>query len=569
MDREHDDRALIERARAGDRAAFAALWTAHSEAARRLAGSITQTFDADDLVSEAYLKIFTALQAGKGPTGPFRPYLFVTIRNLAVSWSRRKRDDSIEEAESFPDPRATDTAILVALDEQLTMRAFRSLPERWQQVLWFTEVDGLQPQEIADRLQLKPNSVAALAYRAREGLRQAWIQAHIDSAAAGSDHRWALEHIGQAVRSSLSPRNRAKYDAHLAGCANCTVIAAEAQDTSARFTSALLPIAVGITGTAGLGEFLAHARTPTDATPNAEHGASAWREHVAVRTARTVVATRRRRAVLAGAALIVAAGITASAVYGTTQTAPTPVEAAAGLVATATPTASELPTPTTAATPKPRSSELASKPSPREPDRPERSAPGRVSTEPRTDSGSTTSAADPQQAGPPSAGPAATQPVVSITNVDTGRGAFYPLVSGTAAPGSVVTVSSRAGATASATADTTGVWAAPQLTAFPTGTGQITASSAGAVSGQASARVTRPAVSTASSGDTLTVQIRGVPSTGYALTWDGAAFGSARTDSSGAASFAGQVNTTGTHTLSVAASDGARSGPATTMSVRF
>ena len=52
-------------------------------------------------------------------------------------------------------------------------RAFASLPERWQAVLWHTEIEGARPADVAPLLGLTANSVAALAYRAREGLRQA------------------------------------------------------------------------------------------------------------------------------------------------------------------------------------------------------------------------------------------------------------------------------------------------------------------------------------------------------------------------------------------------------------
>jgi DNA-directed RNA polymerase specialized sigma24 family protein len=58
-------------------------------------------------------------------------------------------------------------------------RAFRSLPERWQAVLWHTDIEASGPAEIAWLLGLSANSVAALAYRAREGLRQAYLQMHL------------------------------------------------------------------------------------------------------------------------------------------------------------------------------------------------------------------------------------------------------------------------------------------------------------------------------------------------------------------------------------------------------
>lgn len=65
---------------------------------------------------------------------------------------------------SLTDPAVAD------LERTMIARAFASLPERWQAVLWHTETEGARPAEVASLLGLTANGVAALAYRAREGL---------------------------------------------------------------------------------------------------------------------------------------------------------------------------------------------------------------------------------------------------------------------------------------------------------------------------------------------------------------------------------------------------------------
>ncbi|GMA95060.1 hypothetical protein GCM10025881_18840 [Pseudolysinimonas kribbensis] len=65
------------------------------------------------------------------------------------------------------------------LENTITVRAFRTLPERWQTILWYTEVEGMEPAEAAPYLGLTANGAAALAYRARDGLKKAWLQAHV------------------------------------------------------------------------------------------------------------------------------------------------------------------------------------------------------------------------------------------------------------------------------------------------------------------------------------------------------------------------------------------------------
>ena len=119
-----------------------------------------------------------------------------------------------------------DTAV-EELESTLATRAFTRLPERWQLVLWRTEVEQQSPAEVAALLGLTPNGVSALAYRAREGLRQAYLQEHLvrastparcqrgASADAGCSsrttdrtrHGATLDQLGAWARDGLSPGN--------------------------------------------------------------------------------------------------------------------------------------------------------------------------------------------------------------------------------------------------------------------------------------------------------------------------------------------------------------------------
>ncbi|WP_166404764.1 sigma-70 family RNA polymerase sigma factor [Labedella endophytica] len=242
---------LILYTRAGDGAAYGELWRRHARAGRTVARSFTSSLDPDDLVQESFAKIYQALQKGGGPTGAFRPYLFTTIRNTASAWGRARREASIDTLESFEDPASRDEETMAALDRSLTATAFRSLPTRWQEVLWYCEVERMTPQQVAPLLAMKPNAVAALAYRAREGLRQAWIQAHIAAVPADSEHRWTIERIGSYTRGALGKRDTGKIEAHLDGCARCTIVAAEAREVGSRIALVLLPLAAGTAGATG------------------------------------------------------------------------------------------------------------------------------------------------------------------------------------------------------------------------------------------------------------------------------------------------------------------------------
>ncbi len=252
------DADLIEYTRAGDSTAYGELWQRHAPSAMVVAASVTGTFDPDDVVAEAFTRILKVIREGGGPTGAFRPYLFTTVRNTAYSWGRQNRETPIEDADSIEDYRFSEENSLAALDRSLTVQAFRTLPTRWQEVLWYSEVEQMTPLQIGPLLAMKANAVAALTYRAREGLRGAWIQAHISSVPEGSEHRWVLEHVGGYARKRLSKRDTSRMDAHLEHCAKCLIVVEEAGEVNSRLPLVLLPLVAGIGGAAAYSAYLQH-----------------------------------------------------------------------------------------------------------------------------------------------------------------------------------------------------------------------------------------------------------------------------------------------------------------------
>jgi hypothetical protein len=90
--------------------------------------------------------------------------------------------------------------------------------------LWHTEVEGDSPAEVAPLLGLTPNSVAALAYRAREGLRQAYLQQYLPSVEARGCRSVATQLAGWVRRGIAAPKRR-RISAHLDGCPDCRELA--------------------------------------------------------------------------------------------------------------------------------------------------------------------------------------------------------------------------------------------------------------------------------------------------------------------------------------------------------
>ena len=245
------DADLVLRTRSGDRAAFAELWRRHRAAGRTLAAALGSTPDADRVVEEAFTRAYRAILTGGGPNGAFRPHLFTIIRGVAASRETTSRE-AVVHADSDPlsDAATGEQSTAGALDRSLTHRAFRSLPSRWQEVLWYSEIEQMTPADIAPLLGLTSRAVAQLTSRAREGLRESWVRAHLDSVDAGSDCQWTIERLDRFARHDLGRRDHARVDAHVARCARCAVLVGDANEVSHRLALVLLPLTLGVSASA-------------------------------------------------------------------------------------------------------------------------------------------------------------------------------------------------------------------------------------------------------------------------------------------------------------------------------
>src|SRR4051812_22479850 len=243
------DAELISRVRGGDVAAYGELFTRHKDAANRLARQLVRGSDADDLVAEAFAKVLTVLQSGGGPDVAFRAYLLTAVRRLHVDRVRAaQRVQTTDDLTPFdPGVPFKDTAV-AGFETGAAAKAFASLPERWQLVLWHLEVEGQKPADIAPLLGMSPNSVSALAYRAREGLRQAFLTMYI-SDLTETDCRWVNEHLGAFIRKGLSKRDAAKVQDHLDGCRRCTAMYLELTEVNDNLAGIIAPLILGAAAT--------------------------------------------------------------------------------------------------------------------------------------------------------------------------------------------------------------------------------------------------------------------------------------------------------------------------------
>jgi RNA polymerase sigma factor (sigma-70 family) len=251
------DAELITSVRNGSIDAYGPLYERHVNAAYNLARQLSRSrAEADDLVSEAFSKVLDTLRTGHGPDSAFRAYLLTALRHVA--YDKTRRDRRLELAEDVTEVSGVDTekvsvpfrdTAVAGLERSMAARAFAKLPERWQAVLWHTEIEGQSPAEVAPLLGLTANGVSALAYRAREGLRQAYLQVHLAETTA-ERCRATVDKLGAWTRGGLSKRETTQVETHLDECSRCRALAAELADVNGALRLIIAPLVLGA-GTAG------------------------------------------------------------------------------------------------------------------------------------------------------------------------------------------------------------------------------------------------------------------------------------------------------------------------------
>jgi RNA polymerase sigma factor (sigma-70 family) len=241
------DAALIESVRGGDITAYGELYDRHYGAARRVAATIADgEAERDDLVAEGFTRVLRILRSGEGPDEDFRPYLLTTIRNTLISW--RRRDSAVSLVAEVPDvlPSAgSDDSVGSRVHATVAADAFASLPERWRTVLWRTEIEGEAPARIAEDFGMTPNGVAALAYRAREGLRQAYLDQHIP-AARRRNCRIVSGQLARWVRDDIGDHKANRITTHLTRCADCRELAGGLRQLNQELPAAVAPLILGV-----------------------------------------------------------------------------------------------------------------------------------------------------------------------------------------------------------------------------------------------------------------------------------------------------------------------------------
>ncbi|MFF3767387.1 sigma-70 family RNA polymerase sigma factor [Streptomyces sp. NPDC001922] len=233
-------------------AELAELYRRHRIPVRAFAGTCSRDpHTAEDLTSEAFVQTIHAVQRGGGPAGTWRPYLLTVVRRTAIDWAdTRRRGELTDDVESHARNVAPvddgEQFVLRREDEDLVVRSFRTLPERWQAALWHVLVEREPASSVGTMMGLSASGVGSLVERAREGLREAYLSVHAHRGEVSEECR----HYGKQLAITLRrPGRRPDKDLarHLEQCDACRRAQIDLVELNSRLR-AVLPGAVLLWG---------------------------------------------------------------------------------------------------------------------------------------------------------------------------------------------------------------------------------------------------------------------------------------------------------------------------------
>ncbi len=182
------ERAWVAGIKAGDEAAFDAVFTTYYQLLCRYATSILGSADAaEDVVQSVFVAIWNFREAWE-LRRTLKLYLYTAVRNSAVQELRKRRTrqrlndlhvrPDAMDAESDSPTWAADTSVEQAELLDSLERAVAALPPRGQQAYRLHRDHGLTYDEIADVMGISPKTVSVHIGRALLALRKA-LAAHL------------------------------------------------------------------------------------------------------------------------------------------------------------------------------------------------------------------------------------------------------------------------------------------------------------------------------------------------------------------------------------------------------
>jgi RNA polymerase sigma-70 factor (ECF subfamily) len=166
---------VIERARSGDRSAFADLYDTHVEAVYRyILYRVREPSDAEDLTSDVFTRAFANIHRYRWQGKSFLAWLYTIARNAVTDRRRRQRPTvDLENAFGLAEDGPTAHEHAVRGEEVDALRgAVKHLTTEQQEVLVLRFVENMSSRQVANMLGKNEGAIRALQFRALGRLRK-------------------------------------------------------------------------------------------------------------------------------------------------------------------------------------------------------------------------------------------------------------------------------------------------------------------------------------------------------------------------------------------------------------
>jgi RNA polymerase sigma-70 factor, ECF subfamily len=168
---------LLQRAAAGDESAFAQLWRSSHPGLLRYLSVVFGPDVAEDVASEAWLKVILNLDGFSGDERAFRTWLAVIARNIAIDrgryLARRKErlEPNVAEHHRASSPDAAEEA-MEALSTRAALDLVATLPPAIAEMVFLRVVMGMDGPQVAHLVGRSPGAVRVAVHRALKTLAQ-------------------------------------------------------------------------------------------------------------------------------------------------------------------------------------------------------------------------------------------------------------------------------------------------------------------------------------------------------------------------------------------------------------
>lgn len=189
MSADASDTLLVERAAAGDKAAFEMLVVKYQRRIERLVGRMVRDSDlVQDIAQDTFIRAYRALPQFRGDSAFYTWLYRIAVNTAKKALIELKRDPVVIESSIGPSGEnddetsrtgreltdgATPEAVLASKEIATAVNAaIEALSEDLRQAIMLREIDGFSYEEIAELMNCPIGTVRSRIFRAREAIAQ-------------------------------------------------------------------------------------------------------------------------------------------------------------------------------------------------------------------------------------------------------------------------------------------------------------------------------------------------------------------------------------------------------------